>query len=489
MAQRITIPFIGGSTPARSVAVNTQDTVNLIQSVKSQGAKNRIVLESAPGLVDSGSAGDGICRSPSMLASSVRGTKDLYGVFGTQLVAQQSGGNNINVGTLNTSVGVCRIARGRDYVAVVDGTDLYTYDGTTFATTTLPVGVLPTHVVYLDGFFHINDSATDNWYISAKEDPTSVNALDFESAAVTPDAALALAATESLLWVIGDESAQPYYNSGDIDFPYDLALSGVQEKGILAPQSIAESDDGIFYVATTPEGGRFIYRIQGYAGSVVSTDEIEDFLGTINDLTTAYGFIYKQGGKSFYVLQLGANTGDDSRDSWTLALNIKAHEATGNGWERRELQDGSAWRISGHGLLGTKNIGGSRLQATHYELSLTNYQDAGQEMIRKRRTQIYHNKNLRLDYYALIVEFEGGVGGLDNPSNIPVLQMRYSDTFGKTWSDWLYAEIGAQGEDDIQRAYYDRLGQSRNRIFEVAISDNAPLTISSAYVEAVALND
>ena len=233
-----------------------------------------------------------------------------------------------------------QIARGRSYIMIVDGTDGYTYDGTTFAQITdadFPgqTGAgSPTHCVYIDGFFIVNDALTDNFFISAVEDPTSWNALDFDAAAVAPDAALALASTESILWVIGDETAQGYYNSGNPDFPYEIILSATQEVGILAPYSIAESDDGIFYLATTPEGGRFVYQIKGQSGRVITGDEQEAFLQTVTDPGDAYGFIYKQAGKSFYVLQLSATTGNYAKTSSTLIYNIKA-----NAWETRELLD------------------------------------------------------------------------------------------------------------------------------------------------------
>jgi hypothetical protein len=487
MAQRIELPIIGGSAPGRKdIVVNDQATVNLVTARKSQGAKAPFVLESAPGLIQQGSPGDGACRTPTMVSSKVRGSRELYGVYGTKLVAQAPGVVNTEVGTLNTSSGVVRIARGRDYVACVDGTDLYTYDGTTFATTTLPVGVLPTHIAYLDGFFHINDAATDNWYISALEDPTSVNALDFEAAAVTPDAADALIATESTLWVLGDESAQPYYNSGDVDFPYDLVLSGVQEKGILAPQSIAESDDGVFYLGTTPEGGRFIYQITGHSGRIVSTDEIDEFLTTIEDPTTAYGFMYQQAGKSFYVLQLGASRTDapDPRDNWTLVYNIRAGV-----FEFRERSDGSAWRVSGHGILNNRNLGGSRLQAQQFELSTNTYTDINNERIpRRRRTQIYHVDNRLMDWWSLIVDVKAAVGNVSGSGNNPILKMRYSDDGGINWSAWLESPMGQSG-DTQQRCVYNGLGQSRNRVFELEYDGPTAFTIIAAFAEVTILND
>lgn len=492
MAARMTIPFIGQTAVSRSVAVNNQATVNLMQAIKSGGAKAQYVLESAPGLVNRSTLGDGPIRTGKMQNSSIRAATtgmELYGVFGTKLMAQTISLGDAEIGTLNANPGRVRMARGRTHIAMVDGVDGYTYDGTTFLQITdldfpgQAAAGAPTHMLYLDGFFIVNDALTDDFFISAKEDPTSWNALDFDAAAVAPDNSLAMAATESMLWILGDETAQAYYNDGNPDFPYAIILNATQEVGILAPQSIAESDDGIFYLATTPEGGRFVYRIQGQSGQVITGDEQEAFLTTVINPEDAYGFIYKQAGKSFYVLQLPATGGMDPRTSSTLIFNIKA-----KAWETRELLDGTAWRAGGHGLLDNRNIVGSRLQARTLELDLSVYTDAGQEIIRTRRTQIFHKNNKSMDWWALIVDVETGVGNVVDPGADPKIRMRYSDDGGRTFSFWMEESLGAIGET-FQRVIWHNLGIGRNRVFEITVSDPVAFTIIAAYAEVEELAD
>lgn len=491
MAQRVAIPFVGPAAVSRSILVNNQATVNFMQAVKGPGAKAPIVLETAPGLVIvAASVGSGPIRSAQMVSTKIRPASvanDLCGVFGDELIAQTTDIGNLTIGTLNSTTGQVRMARGRSHIMIVDGTDGYTWDGTTFlqildADFPGQTGAgSPTHVVYIDGFFVVNDALTDNFFISAVEDPTSWNALDFEVASVAPDAALALAATESLLWIIGDETAQAFYNNGNPDFPYGIVLNATQEVGILAPQSIAESDDGVFYLATTPEGGRFVYQIQGTQGQTISFDEQEAFLVSVTDPSDAFGFIYKQAGKSFYVLQLSASTGTDPRSSSTLIYNIKA-----KAWETRELQDGTAWRAGGHGILGGDNIVGSRIQAQTLRLDLDNFQDSGQEMIRLRRAQIVHNLNKTLTFWKLIVDIQGGIGNATSPN--PKLKMRYSDDGGQNWSNYLTENVGAIGETQ-KRIVFDKLGSGRNRVFEIELSDAVNLVIIAAYAELTVERD
>lgn len=490
MADRITVPFIGGAAVARNIQVNNQATVNLMQAVKGRGAKQQFVLESAPGLVVRSTVGDGAIRTSQMHNSSIRASTtggELYGVYGSKLMAQTVTAGNAEIGTLNANPARVEMARGRTAIMMVDGVDGYSYDGTTFAQIAdldFPGNTgagSPTHSLYLDGFFIVNDALTDNFFISAKEDPTIWNALDFEAAAVAPDNALAMAATESLLWIVGEESAQAYYNSGNPIFPYSIVLNATKEVGILAPYSIAESDDGIFYLATTPEGGRFVYHIQGQGGRVITEDEQEAFLLTVTDPTDAYGFIYKQAGKSFYILQLSTTTGLDPRATSTLIYNIKARA-----WETRELLDGSAWRIGGHGILGGKNIGGSRIAAQNLELDLNTFQDAGQEMIRRRRTQIFHTNDKLMDWWSLVLDCTTATTLV--PDFDPLIRMRYSNDSGQTWSAFLTEPLGRIGETQ-HRVQWDKLGNGRNRVFEIECSEDLNLTIQAGYAEVEVLAD
>lgn len=485
-AQRITIPIIGQESRSRSFRVDVQQTRNFITGISSPGGKQAVTLDSAPGLVQQGAIGNGPCRSPSFVSwrHPADGTQDTYCVFGTQVVRITKAAGPEVIGTLLTSTGSVRIARGRTHLMFVDGSFGYTYDGITFqqisdldfpqSTSSPPSS--PTHVVYIDGFFVVNDAFTDLFYISAIENPDAWNALDFGAAAVGPDRGLALAATESELWLIGDETSQAFYNSGNALFPFQIILSATQEVGIVAPQTIAESDAGVFFLATTPEGGLFVYRIRGHDGQRISSEEQDEQIAAAPNLESAVGFIYQQEGKSFYVLQLHP-------DVPTLVFNIRAQA-----WESRALADGTAWRINGHGVFDGANIGGSRLGPLFYNLDLGAYRDAGTPLIRRRVTQIQHNNNQLLDWWELVLDLDvQGVPASGDGSD-PKVRLRYSDDEGETYSSQLIQPMGKQGQR-FRRSVFRNMGSSRNRIFEIEVSDPVGVTIVAAYARVAVLTD
>jgi len=308
------------------------------------------------------------------------------------------------------------------------------------------------------------------------EDPDDWNALDFGAAAVSPDQALALAATESELWVIGDETSQAFYNSGNVDFPFSIILNATQEVGIAAPQTIAESDAGVFFLGTTPEGGLFVYRIHGHGGRRISGEEQDEQIAEALNIDSAYGFIYQQEGKSFYVLQLHP-------DSPTLVYNI-----TAGTWESRALSDDTAWRIAGAGVFEGQTIGGSRFGGILYDLKLDNYEDAGTPLIRRRVTNIQHLHNQSMDWWEVVVDLDVRDVPPTGPGSDPKVRMRYSDDGGHSWSDQLTEPMGKQGQR-FRRSVFRNLGQSRNRAFEVEVSDPVGVTIIGAYARVHVLED
>ncbi len=486
MVRRQNIPFIGQTSRARSVQVSNQETLNLMTAIQGDGAKAIATLESAPGLVDLGAVGNGPVRTPQFIEwlHPVDGTTDTYAVFGRHLIRfTVLTGPNV-IGTLLDNSNTVRITRGRTHIMLVDGVGGYTYDGTTFQQISDPdfpdagssPPASPTHVVYLDSYFIVNDANSDAWYISGIEDPDSWNALDFEAAAVAPDRALALANTESELWLIGDQTCQAYYNSGNPFFPFEVILSATQEVGTTAPQSVAESDEGIFFLGTTPEGGRFVYQIRGQSGRIITADEQSAELQDVSDISGAVGFIYAQAGKSFYCLRL-----DNSRP--TMIYNIRAQA-----WESRSLLDGSAWRIGGAGLFNGQNIGGSRLTARYYRLDLNDYTDSGSPFLRRRRTMIYHVTNQRMDWWELVVDVQSGTGTVSGGGSDPQIRLRFSDDGGVTWSATISQPLGKQGQR-LRRAVFRRLGASRSRIFEVSVFEPAELTLINAYAHVEILED
>jgi hypothetical protein len=83
----------------------------------------------------------------------------------------------------------------------------------------------------------------------------------------------------------------------------------------------------------------------------------------------------------------------------------------------------------------------------------------------------------------LQIQFQPGVGLNTGQGKDPQAMLRWSSDGGSTWSSEHWVSIGKMGRY-TNRAIWRRLGWSRDRIFEVAISDPVNAVIVSANLKA-----
>ena len=464
---RETIPILGPSVKNQSVQVNNQLTLNLYPRVEPSGSKTQIALYHTPGLesIDESQAGDG--RS-----NGVVWDDKLYFVIGDSLVSIDSSDTVTAVGTLNTSSGRVSIAAGRNYICLVDGTNGYTWNGSAFAVigdSDFPDDA--THVEYIDGFFIVNDSGTDDFYKSALEDPTDWASLDFETASAAPDDILAIGRFDRDLFVVGERSTQRYYNSGNADFPF-TPYPRSMELGILAPHSIVRTNYGLFWLANIPDGDAVIVQVTGEGYQVVSDVDTSSEISRLTTKTDAIGSVYTQEGHTFYVLTFPS-------DQLT-----KVYDVTQGIWHDRSSDPLGKWRVSGLGYLSGRVIGTDFTNGKIYNVSRTVYTDDGTRIERKRRSQIVHSNRREFACYRLELEFEFGVGTGDEQTpgaNDPQCEMRYSWN-GHEYSNTRPQPIGAIGEYDTRAVWYE-IGDGVNLSFEFEISDPVPVTVIGGYAD------
>jgi len=463
------IPLLGEQSTARVAKVNDQQTINLYPQIESPSAKSTLTLLSTPGLTKITTVGVGPAR-----ANMVRWKGDLYGVSGNSVWKMNTADTVTVVGTLNTSSGWCVLAGGRTHLGIVDGTNGYYTDGSTV--TVISDADYPDdaeHISYLDGRFIVQDTGTDQFYISADEDITSWEALDFASAESNPDDILAQITNEKDLYLFGSETIQVFYNSGNADFPFS-AYPNVIEYGIQAKYSIAKDESGLYCLAIKPGGGVVVVKITGFQGSQISS---QDMTWTINQLGTtsdAIGGLYDMKGQSYYVLSFPS-------EDVTYAFN------TQTGLPHRLKSYGIGRHLGlGYGSLGSRQFVGDYNNAKLYELDFDKYTDDGGVIERYRRSMVVHNNNMRVQYTQIVIDVKAGVGNGDEAN--PAMELRYSDDGGNTWSSWVSKILGAAGEYST-RCIWNRLGTSRGRVFEFRCTDPVEFQVIDAFAIVEPLDD
>lgn len=459
-----TIPILGPHVQDRSINVNGQETINFYVAPQLPGAKTPIALYSTPGLRTKNTAGNGACRS-NFVEFGGKG----YAVFGNKFVSVDTSYIVAEIGTLNTSSGRCTIVSGRNYIVVVDGSDGWHYNGTTFAQ--ISSGNFPsncTHIAYMDGYFLANDSTTDQWAISSNEDPTTWGATDVANAEKRQDNITCIATSQSQVYLIGPITCEVHANTGNADFPFQRYPNGVLDYGIRSPYSAARCKLGVVYYSATEEGAGQIVLVNGIQAQVISQDSLQWELKDLSDGTDAYAFCYMQAGKTFYQITF-------PQADKTFCIDVE----NGNWFRKKSLNTGRH-RVSGHGYINGQNMCGDYSNNNVYKLDLEYFKDGNDLINRERKTQVIHSNRNKLRITRIEIETEAGTHS--DPTADPQLLLRYSKDGGKSWSNWISRSMGTRGSYKTRTIF--RLGiVGRDIVFHFMCSADMEVNIVGGYAQ------
>lgn len=462
------IPFVGGSATQRSVSLDAQRTVNLYPVMDAEG-KAPIALYGTPGLV----------QFATTHAAEVRGMHEaggrLFAVVGNVFYEIASNGTATNRGTLLTSTGPVSIADNGLQVVAVDGTYGYSFVLATnaFAQITDIDWPAANRIAFQDGYLIVGDSGTGSFFITSLYG-TDIDALDFASAEGAPDPLISLICDHRELWLFGDESTEVWFNSGNVDFPFERINGAFLETGCAAPQSVAKLDNSVFWLTKDKRGQGQIVRAQGYQPQIVSTRALEYAIANYSTIDDAIAYTYTQEGVGFYVI-----TFPTAGKTWAMDV------ASGLWHERSYWNAGTEERHRGncYAFCFGRHLVGDYANGKIYELSLDAYTDDGAPLRALRRTRHQHAEGKRLFWSSLQIDIEAGVGLTTGQGSDPQMMLRWSDDGGKTWSNEHWHSMGKIGEYS-RRAIWRRLGASYNRVYEVVIADPVKRVIIDAWAEA-----
>lgn len=103
---------------------------------------------------------------------------------------------------------------------------------------------------------------------------------------------------------------------------------------------------------------------------------------------------------------------------------------------------------------------------------------------RVRRFPHLSKQQVRLFWHQLQIDLEGGRALTTGQGSDPQVMLRWSDDGGHTWSPERWVSAGLRGQYG-HRAIWRQLGGSRDRVFELIVSDPVPWTFLQglAYIE------
>jgi len=443
------IPFAIHSYQTPAKHLSAQRCLNLYFEAAPDDAKMKGMLIGTPGLTEFSDISTDPVRGMAMF----QGT--LCAVVGDRFYTIDSTGTATNEGGVNAGTDPVIMVGNPTQLAVLSGSsanDLYVWDGATLTAVADPDYLGAVHMAYLDGYLVAVRPNSGRFAISDLLDFTAWDALNFANAEGAPDYTIAVASVHRELWFFGETTTEIWYNSGNADFPMQRNQGGFVERGCGAPNSVVTADNSVFWLGN--DG--IVYRGEGYTPRRISTHAIEAAFSGYADTSSGVGWTYTERGHTFYVLSFAEAT-------WCYDMSTGL-------WAERASYQLNRWRPDNSAIGFNKLLVGDHETGKIYEMSTDIYTDNGDYIEREAVTAPIHGDGRRVSFGRIDFECDFGQGLNSGQGSDPQLMLSYSDDGGYTWSNELWRSFGEMGEYG-QRAYFNRLGSARSRVFKARITD------------------
>jgi len=155
-----------------------------------------------------------------------------------------------------------------------------------------------TDCVFFDGYFIVSVKDSGRIQLSGLYDAYTWDSLDFATAEASPDALVGVGTTRQNIWLFGEYSTEVYYNSGNLDFPFQRVPGAILDLGCGSLTSVTEIEGVLYWLSNK----KTIVRNSGYSFETISTPSINYQMSTYSTVEDAVAYTYSLEGRTFYVI-------------------------------------------------------------------------------------------------------------------------------------------------------------------------------------------
>lgn len=164
--------------------------------------------------------------------------------------------------------------------------------------------------VFLDGYLFLAKAGTDDIYNSDLENALSWTPGNFITAELYPDPLVCLSKNVNYLIALGTSTVEHFYDAGiGAGSPMQRNDSAVAQMGCPAPESVVSSDDAIYFIGQTDNGGRSVWHISGFDSKELAIPVVKQHLDSEGtNISQAVGYVVRTMGHKFYVITTTTRT-------------------------------------------------------------------------------------------------------------------------------------------------------------------------------------
>lgn len=384
----------------------------------------------------------------------------LYGVHRGTMYSINNAGTITSLGTLGTTTGRVDMEDDGDYIVMVDGSEIYTYQTSTSTFATGSDAQRPTSpntLAFQGQRILADEDGTGQFKGADLTDPTSWDALNFATAESNPDDLVRIINYRGTVVLFGESSIEFWSNIGGAGFPYGRVLNADVEYGLKARWSVASFAGTYAFLAKNREGQAIVVALNGYSDPQrISNQDFEHIINNYSDVTDASGFGYMLGGHPMYQLNFPTEG-----KSWL-------YDGSTQYWSELEYNGGARHRAEFGVDYLNERIVADYENGSLYKLKADVYTDNGEEIpLRIRGRHIYNNRR-KLRFTRLELGYEPAT--TTDHTDTPVAGLRVSKDGGHSWGTQTFSELGKVGEYK-NRCIWRRLGSGRDMVCEIEITE------------------
>jgi hypothetical protein len=336
--------------------------------------------------------------------------------------------------------GYCQFAGTSDRVIIVRDGVAYSTDGVAITVVLLPDDV-PGHegapapvgsVATINSFFLLSvlDSQRFYWIEPGGVDP---DPLHFASAERIPDSIESISILMDEIWFIGTAGPEVWSPANDPDLPFQRINGRVYSEGCASRDTVVQAVSNNLPCLIWVTATRSVVMAQGSV-SKISSEAVEEKLKTATNLR-AYPLRHNR--HDFYVL---------TTDEFTYVFDIQRQE-----WGRWDSFMLENFRAHLGIMAGPVPYAVDSLSGRIWKLE-EGLSDNGDSVIREVSGVVFNpGKNIKCSVVCVRVN----AGWSPEYEYEPILELRWSDDQGSTWSNYVEISLGDKGEyytDTIYRS-------------------------------------
>ena len=331
---------------------------------------------------------------------------------------------------------------------------------------------------YFDTLLIASQQNSNSFFMSIPGSATDWSALNFANKNAWPDNITGFGMNKRELWLMGPQRGEIWWNANDAGgVPFERLQGPTVEVGLEAQFTFQRFADGWGWLAANEMGPAQFYTSKGYESTRTSTHGVEFEWGKYTNRADAEGFVYEDGGHTFFVIWFP--TGDQT---WVV------DKASGL-WHQRAWWDPinggyHAWLARNHVYAFGKHLVGDRQSGTIYQMSLDTFTDAGNPIRRLRSVSTFQERKVTMYRSLDIYAATGFADGVQGAGTEPLAYLRISDDGGLSFpGNYIEAPLGHIAEYGY-RWQWRGLGRSRDRVYEWTCSEPMQISLVEAYSES-----